>query len=454
MRRWLCPPASMVHTPDIRALESEQSHLLMALDRVLAQEEQKESAARMARWLSLRGLVERAWSRVPGYRAHWQGYGFHPGMLQSWEDIVRLPMLEKETLRQADSATWQDSATAAEALDTRTSGSSGSPVRIRREAASLWAMSARNLLAYHGWCQGSPLANTLYFIDPTHHSIDHALAAQLRATVEETRLLSAFLPVEDQFRAVQEWRPDFISTYPSTIRNMAAHMKRQGQQADSVRLLHLTSESMDPLGERQVREAFPQARLVQSYTATEAGLIAWQCAEGSAFHVAEHGVLVEIVDEAGHPTQDVGRVVVTDLGNTASPVIRYAGLEDYAQWAQGPCSCGRPGPRLAAIEGRRVESLRLPDGALHTPYEVTTALSAVPGLEAYQLLQDDVLRFRLRRVAERQADEEELDSSLVAALRSVTHASVVCHVVREERIDPEPGARKVPLVRCLIEDRS
>jgi hypothetical protein len=74
----------MVHTPDIRALESEQSHLLMALDRVLAQEEQKESAARMARWLSLRGLVERAWSRVPGYRAHWQGYGFHPGMLQSW----------------------------------------------------------------------------------------------------------------------------------------------------------------------------------------------------------------------------------------------------------------------------------------------------------------------------------------------------------------------------------
>lgn len=441
----------MVRTPDVAALAQEQAHLLQALDRVLAQEEQRDNTARMGRWLSLRGLVERAWSRVPGYRAHWQSQGFRPEMLQGWEDLHRLPLLEKRALRESDSASWQDGAAANEALDTRTSGSSGQPVRIRRERASLWAMSARNLLAYHRWCGGQPLSNTLYFIDPTPHSIDHALAIQLRATVEESRLLSAFLPVEDQVGAVEELAPEFLSTYPSTVRNMAGWLNQRGRTASCVRLLHLTSESLDPLGERQVRQAFPNARLVQSYTATEAGLIAWQCQEGSAYHVAEQGVLVEIVDAEGRSTREVGRVVVTDLGNTASPIIRYAGLEDYAQWAEGPCPCGRPGARIATLEGRHVESLRLPDGALHTPYEVTSALSAVPGLMAYQLLQEDFLRFRLRRVAERQVDPQALDRALVDALRAVTHPNAQCEIVREERIDPEPGSRKIPLVRCLME---
>jgi len=442
----------MVRTPHKRELALEQGHLLRALDRVLAQEELGESAARMGRWLSLRGLVERAWSRVPGYRQHWHSHGFRPEMLQSWADVARIPLIEKQHLRQSDAVQWQDEGLTADALDTRTSGSSGSPVRIRREHDALWAMSARNLLLYHLWCGGNPLANTLYFIDPSPHSIDNALALQLRATVEESRLLSAFLPVEEQVAALDELGPDFVSTYPSTVKNLAAHLNRLGRAAPTVRLLHLTSESLDPLGERQVRRAFPHARLVQSYTATEAGLVGWQCSEGSAFHVAEHGVLVEIVDAKGLPTLGVGRIVVSDLGNGASPLIRYAGLEDYGQWTEGPCACGRPGACIAAIEGRRIESLRMPDGALHTPYELTSALSAVPGLAAYQVLQVDTLSFRLRRVAEAGVNEVELDRALVAALRGATHPEAHCELLHEVSILPDPGTRKVPLVRCLMEE--
>lgn len=452
MRPWLCKAKPMVSTPDAQILMAEQQHLLQALDRALGQEELGHDAARMGRWLSLRGLVERAWSRVPGYRKHWQAAGFRPEMLQSWADLKRIPLLEKAQIRAEEPGAWQDAALAADALDTRTSGSSGSPVRIRREHEALWSMSARNLLLYHQWCDGQPLANTLYFIDPSTHTIDCALAQQLRATVDERRLLSAFLPVEAQACAVEEFQPEFISTYPSTLKNLAAWLIGKQRPALSVRLLHLTSESLDPLGERQVRRAFPQARLVQSYTATEAGLIAWQCAEGSSYHVAEHGVLVEIVDDDGLPTTGLGRIVVSDLGNGATPLIRYAGLEDYGQWDQGPCACGRPGARIAAIEGRRVESLRLPGGKLHTPYALTSAISAVPGLAAYQVLQEDTLRFRLRRVAEAGTDEARLDHALQEALRAATHPEASCHIQPEQRIEPEAGQRKVPLVRCLMEE--
>jgi len=56
----------------------------------------------------------------------------------------------------------------------------------------------------------------------------------------------------------------------------------------------------------------------------------------------------------------VGRVVVTDLHNFATPLIRYD-LGDYAEMAD-TCPCGRGLPALKRIMGRRRNMVRLPDG--------------------------------------------------------------------------------------------
>lgn len=438
--------------PTEARLRADRDKLLRALDLELDHASQDPARVRLNQWLALRSLLERAASQVPGYRRKYLAAGFRPPQLQGWEDLERVPILEKRELRAADPAEWRDPHCAGEVLDTRTSGSSGSPLRMLRTVESLWGSTAHNMALYHEWCAGRPLAHVLYFIDPTEHSIDFALARQLLTTVDESRIHSAFLPIEEQEEILLELEPAFLSSYPSTVKSLAARLNRRNQRLESLELLHLTSESLDLLGEAQLRRAFPRARLLQTYTATEAGLIAFQCREGGGFHPASRRVLLEIVDEQGRATRGSGRVVVTDLGNPASPLIRYAGLEDFARWDESPCPCGRPGPRLAALEGRRMESLRRADGALHPPYALTSALSEVPGVAAYQVIQFEARKLSLRVVADPGSapPPAELERRLRAVLEEQLGAGLDCQVVHELEIRPEPGSRKLPLIRCLL----
>ena len=51
-------------------------------------------------------------------------------------------------------------------------------------------------------------------------------------------------------------------------------------------------------------------------------------------------LIVEIVDDKGAPcaSGEIGRVIVTDLHNFATPLMRYD-IGDYAEVA-APCLCG------------------------------------------------------------------------------------------------------------------
>ena len=64
-------------------------------------------------------------------------------------------------------------------------------------------------------------------------------------------------------------------------------------------------------------------------------------------------MILEILDEAGRPCGpgETGRVVLTDLHNFATPLIRYE-IGDYAE-AAGPCPCGRGLPVATRLRGQR-----------------------------------------------------------------------------------------------------
>ena len=72
--------------------------------------------------------------------------------------------------------------------------------------------------------------------------------------------------------------------------------------------------------------------------------------------------MVEVVDEhndAVPPGTAGAKVLITNLVNFAQPLIRYE-ISDAITLAAGDNPTGRPYRRIAAIEGRRAETLRLP----------------------------------------------------------------------------------------------
>ncbi len=141
--------------------------------------------------------------------------------------------------------------------------------------------------------------------------------------------------------------------------------ERRGSAPAAIRHFKTVGETVRDDLREQVRRVCG-VRIEDSYSSQECGVIAVQCPEG-LYHVMAESVLVEVLDDAGQPCQagQSGRLVITDLRNFASPVIRYE-IGDIAVRG-GPCRCGLQLPTLERILGRNRNLVARPDGSRRYP---------------------------------------------------------------------------------------
>jgi phenylacetate-CoA ligase len=104
-------------------------------------------------------------------------------------------------------------------------------------------------------------------------------------------------------------------------------------------------------------------RFVNKYGTSELGTVATSCGRSPGMHLFEDLFIVEVLrhGRAVNPGE-VGRLAVTDLINTAMPLIRYD-VGDVGRLYTGPCPCGRRTARLEVL-GRVQEVLEAPSGVL------------------------------------------------------------------------------------------
>jgi len=432
--------------------EREQA-LRSALDLVIARRRWQRAELEQFQLSTLQKLLTYATAHVPLYREKYAAVKFNPTDIQSLAELSRIPALTKAELRHADLASLaaRDCPTRRQLLSS--SGSTGTPSRLFRDEDSLWQFSAYDLALFYDWCAGTPLTNGLYILDLSAGSIDAALADHLRTTVPVERILSITWPNARLLEKLQQCRPEFVSTYPSTIRNLAFLLQRSAQICPTVKLIHLTSEMCDAGTRKLLAQVFPQARLMETYTSTEAGLVAFRCPAANAWHVAEELSIVEIVDDAGKPTAEVGRVMVTNLTNWSTPVIRYDGLGDYARWGAGLCRCGSPLRTIEQFEGRHAESLIRPDGSLLTPYVLTNALEELPGLAQFQVIQRAPTELEVLLIPEAGADtaSDRWAADIRPIFQRLLAPTVQVAVRVVPQIPPRPGSHKTPLVISEIQ---
>jgi phenylacetate-coenzyme A ligase PaaK-like adenylate-forming protein len=421
-------------------------HLHAALDQMIEQRCWSMPKRRAHQWRTLRSLVQHACDHIPLYQRLFAQAGFTPAMLDDWDDLSKIPQLTKQDLRGAAKSDLiaQDNRDGVRWLSS--SGSTGIPASMARSEDSLWHYMACNTALFYDWCYGKPLSNGLYLVDMAHDSIDFAAADLLRTTVPDSRIFSVHDPVAKLTRELLSITPEFVSSYPSTLRAIALDLRAQNRVVNKTRLIHLTSEMLDAHTRRLLGQVFPNARLIETYTSTEGGLVAWQCTHDARWHIAETNVLCEIVDENGMPTADLGHIVITDLTNTATPILRYRGLGDLARWEPEPCPCGRSARSIRHIEGRSAAMLRARTGALVSPYVITNAIEEVPGLAQYQVVQKQPGMLEVRVVAETNALRQRIENGLKNALQAALASDADLQITFVSKIDASLGSHKVPLV--------
>jgi phenylacetate-CoA ligase len=202
-------------------------------------------------------------------------------------------------------------------------------------------------------------------------------------------------------RFVQQWRheqPDILYGHAHSIYVLATYLRRSGIDLRPRGIITTSMMLLEP--ERRVIEAVFQCPVTNRYGCEEVGLIASECEQRRGLHINADHVLIEFLKEDGTQAQpgEEATIVATDLLNRGMPLIRYR-LEDMGIPTDRRCGCGRGLPMMERITGRQADFLRRPDGSLVAGVSlIERTLTAIPGIEQMQLIQDELLRVRARVV--------------------------------------------------------
>jgi phenylacetate-coenzyme A ligase PaaK-like adenylate-forming protein len=157
-------------------------------------------------------------------------------------------------------------------------------------------------------------------------------------------------------RMVGEWNdlaPDGVESDPQYLAALCRWAQSRGIALHNPTFVTLTYEQATRSALRAIAAALPATGVYDLYGATEAGVLFMQCTHHRLHHNARHSH-VELLD-AGH---GLARVVVTTLGRTWMPLLRYD-IGDLVRVATGACGCGRAdeGYQLERIEGRANDAI-------------------------------------------------------------------------------------------------
>jgi phenylacetate-coenzyme A ligase PaaK-like adenylate-forming protein len=263
-----------------------------------------------------------------------------------------------------------------------------------------WDLAVANVLRGTAMMGATAQTRVLAIGAPTPLHLTSRLFAELRPGRGDAPRLAVTMATHRIVEALNGYRPELLITYPSLIRQLAAE-QRSGRLRISPSRFCSMGESLTPDLRDLVLDTWGVA-VLDSYAATEVGLIGMECPATLGMHVADDLMILEIVDRENRPVAPGtcgAKVLVTTLYNRTLPLIRYE-IPDLVTEARGGCPCGRLHLRLDSIRGRHEDVLTLPwrDGGIVSLHAMRLCdpLLRMPGVRQFQLVVEGTgLRVRL-----------------------------------------------------------
>ncbi len=328
-----------------------------------------------------------------------------------------------------------------------TSGSTGKPVEVLGTGitAFFWNVFTLRDHLWHGRNLDGKLAVIRRSTDERAKAPDGLASrnwGQATSGVIETgptSMLNIFTPVTEQVKWLLKEQPDILLTNPSVLQDLAMYCLREKIELPSLREVRTISEAL-PDGLRELCKEAWGAKLVDVYSSIELGYLAIQCPENEHYHIQSEGVLIEILDENNRPCSvgEVGKVVVTNLHNYATPLIRYE-LGDFAEVGE-LCSCGRGLPVIKRIQGRYRGMITLPSGERSWPDVGLVKLQDIAPIEQFQLVQKSLEDIEVKLVLPRPILEEEKQNLTALFHKTLRHPFNITFV-QLDNIPRSPGGK-------------
>ncbi len=413
-------------------------------------------------WLTPGSLAALQFRQLAQVVAHCAKYSPHfqrrlrsaqlkPDDLLSPEGLRRLPVLRRRDLQDAKDLFCSElPAGHAPVFTTQTSGSTGEPVVVRRTAIGKLDWSAATLREHlwHGRDFRKPLCAIRAHIAAPMRLENWGPPVSLLFESGPSLGIPITTAIDRQIAMIGEFAPDNLLVYPSNLRAIARTCAARGISLPSLRHIRTIGETLSPQLREEAARVF-EARIADCYSSQELGSVACECPDAPLYHVMGETAIVEILDAAGAPCREgqTGRIVVTDLHNFATPLIRYD-IGDYAE--PGPvCSCGRGLPTLRRIYGRERNLILMPDGTRHWPLVGFDRFREIAPVVQYQLIQDGRESIELRLVASRALSATE-EGDLLAHIQASLGFPFALRIAYFEGEIPRGPAGKFDEFVCAV----
>jgi phenylacetate-CoA ligase len=424
----------------VRHLEASQWH-----DADSLQAKQFVQLGILAPWLA---------AHSPAFARRLAAGGLAPQDLASPAGLAALPIVDRRWFREEPNVDCDAVPAGHEPVGTNvTSGSTGEFLRVKRTRVSQLVWLAM-MLRDHAWRRTDfavPLATTKAPNPGIRRYPNWGAPANLLFETGPALTLPVSLPGDELFDLLADFETGNLLIYPNALRVLLAAAEARGVRLDNLRAIRTVGEVVDDALRKRAGEILG-VPIADAYTSQEAGYIALECPETGLYHSMSEALIVEVLRPDGTPcgAGETGTVVITDLHNHATPVVRYA-LGDLAE-VNAPCACGRGLPTLRRIVGRSRNLIRLPDGNRVWPslggFGPEGYLHVVPILQ-FQLIQTEPDLLEIRLVTERPltADEERLINDRTC--RSLGHPFRLVFRYFDGRL-PLPPSGKFEDFICLV----
>jgi phenylacetate-CoA ligase len=304
----------------------------------------------------LKHVLKRAYEQVPFYHTCFNEIGFSHNDLKHVHDIRKLPIIDKNTVRNHFSQFMAEDARHRHLVKGSTSGSTGTPLSLYMDLKTIMNEYAFVLRQFR-WAGFPKQGKIASFrgdmivprgqIGPPYWRYD-ALTKEMWFSSYDLSPHTA----ESYIAALRKFDPDLIYAYPSSLFTLAQFMKHIGSRCILPSLCGIVTSSETLY--RHQRECIEQAfgrPIFDWYGLFERVIFIGTCEFGS-YHIFPDYGFTELIPTNGDSNDTQFELVGTGFINHVMPLIRYRTGDLVTLAKSTDCKCGRAFNRVNSILGR------------------------------------------------------------------------------------------------------
>ncbi|MBN2031872.1 MAG: phenylacetate--CoA ligase family protein [Deltaproteobacteria bacterium] len=389
-----------------------------------------------------KNIFEWGYEKSKFHHTLYEKAGITPEDIRSFDDIRRIPTVEKSMMRDIQRIhpfPYGDALCVPldEVVEFRqTSGTTGQPV-YQPDTWQDWEWWSE-CWSYILWAQGYRPSDRVFI--PFGYNVfvafwaGHYAAEKIGAEI----VPGGVLDTQSRILKIQELQCTAMMATPTYVLGMADTARKMGIDPSSLTVRKITCAGEPgasiPTTKKRMEEAWA-AKVYDHAGATEIGAWCFECtAQSGGLHVNEAFFLVEIQDvETGEYIEEPGRrgkMIITALDRQAQPCIRFDS-KDIIEWAPEPCSCGRTFRLINGGVIGRADDITKVKGVLLSPSAIEEVVRGLDGLgNEFEVIVDkegdiDRITLKVEIIKGREGERKQIEANLKDQLRLKTNLGYI-----------------------------